>query len=97
MKVLYDNPIEITLLRLSKSKFKLLIFICALFLLGCSDNQEASRPKKSYYVSPSVNYKGQLRKGYVRKPVSTNPSAIRNQVRSKYYYKTRGQYRVKKK
>lgn len=73
--------------------FKLLFTICAIFLLGCSDNQETSRPKKSYYVPPSVNYKGQFRKGYIRKPVSTKASAIRNQARSKYYYKTRGKYR----
>ena len=75
---------------------KLLFTLFSLLLLGCSDNQENSRPKKSYYVPPSVNYKGQFRKGYVRKSVSTKPSAIRNQARSKYYYKTRGKYRRKK-
>lgn len=42
---------------------KLIIFILALLLVGCSDNQETNRPKKSYYVPPSVNYKGQFRRG----------------------------------
>ena len=74
--------------------FKLL---CTLLLLGCSDNEETSRAKKSHYVSPSINYKGQFRKGYTRKPVSTKASAIRNQARSKYYYQTRGKYRRNKK
>lgn len=76
---------------------RVLIFILALLLIGCSDNQETIRPKKSYYVQPSVNYKGQFRRGYVRKPVSTKASAIRNQARSRYYYKTRGKYRRSKK
>jgi hypothetical protein len=68
--------------------------ICGLiFLIGCSDTQEVKRPLKSTYVPPSINYKGQFRKGYVRKSVSTNPNAIRNQSKSKYYYKTRGKYR----
>lgn len=74
--------------------FKLLF---TLLLLGCSDNEETSRAKKSHYVSPSINYKGQFRKGYTRKPVSTKASAIRNQARSKYYYQTRGKYRRNKK
>lgn len=76
---------------------KVFIFIFALILLGCSDNQETNRPKKSYYVPSSVNYKGQFRRGYIRKPVSAKASAIRNQARSKYYYKTRGKYRRNKK
>jgi hypothetical protein len=76
---------------------KLLFTLFALFLLGCSDIDDTSRAKKSHYVSPSINYKGQFRKGYTRKPVSTKPSAIRNQARSKYYYQTRGKYRRKNK
>lgn len=47
------------------------------------------------YVKPSVNYKGQTRKGHVRKKVSTDKNAIKNQNRSRYYYKTRGKYRRK--
>jgi hypothetical protein len=76
---------------------KLIFTLLALLLLSCSDNSKTSRPKKSHYVSPSINYKGQFRKGYIRKPVSTKASAIRNQARSKYYYQTRGKYRRKNK
>jgi hypothetical protein len=68
-----------------------------IFLIGYSDTQEVKRPLKSIYVPPSINYKGQFRKGYVRKSVSTNPNAIRNQSKSKYYYKNKGKYRRKKK
>lgn len=45
------------------------------------------------YVRPSVNYKGQVRKGYVRKRVSLKKNAVRSQNRSRYYYHTRGKYR----
>lgn len=75
---------------------KLLIFGLIL-LIGCFDTQEIKKPLKPTYVPPSINYKGQFRKGYVRKSVSTRPNAIRNQSKSKYYYKTRGKYRRKKK
>jgi hypothetical protein len=74
------------------SMVKYLFIFGFIFLLGCSDSQEAKRPLKSSYVQPSINYKGQFRKGYVRKSVSTNPNAIRNQSKSRYYYKTKGKY-----
>jgi len=45
------------------------------------------------YVKPSVNYKGQVRKGYVRRKVSLKKNAIKSQNRSRYYYHTRGKYR----
>ena len=45
------------------------------------------------YVKPTITRTGKFRKGYVRKSVSTNKNAIRNQNRSRYYYKTRGKYR----
>ena len=48
------------------------------------------------YVKRSVNYKGQTRKGHVRRKVSTDKNAIKNQNRSRYYYQTRGKYRRKK-
>ena len=47
------------------------------------------------YVKPAVNYKGQTRKGHVRKKVSTDKNAIKNQNRSRYYYHTKGKYRRK--
>jgi hypothetical protein len=48
------------------------------------------------YVKPSVDYKGQTRKGHIRRKVSTDKNAIKNQNRSRYYYQTRGKYRRKK-
>ena len=45
------------------------------------------------YVKPSVNYKGQVRKGYVRRKVSLKKDAIKSQNRSRYYYHSRGKYR----
>jgi hypothetical protein len=45
------------------------------------------------YVKPTITRTGKFRKGYVRKSVSTNKNAIRNQNRSRYYYQTRGKYR----
>ena len=44
------------------------------------------------YVKPSVNYKGQVRKGYVRRKVSLKKDAMKSQNRSRYYYHTRGKY-----
>ena len=68
-----------------------------IFLIGCSDTQEVKRPLKSTYVPPTITYKGQFRKGYVRQTFSINPNAFRNQSKSKYYYKTKGKYMRKKK
>ncbi len=76
---------------------KYLLIFGLIFFIGCSDTQEVKRPLKSIYVPPSINFMGQFRKGYVRKSLSTNPNAIRNQSKSKYYYKTKGKYRRKKK
>ena len=44
------------------------------------------------YVKPSVNYKGQVRKGYARRKVTLKKDAIKSQNRSRYYYHTRGKY-----
>jgi len=74
------------------SMVKYLLIFGFFFLIGCSDTQEVKRPLKSSYVPPTINYKGQFRKGYVRKAVSNNPNAIRNQSKSRYYYKTKGKY-----
>jgi hypothetical protein len=76
---------------------KKILLIFYLFLsISCNDLEEKKVPNKPTYVAPSINYKGQFRKGGVRKSVSTNPNAIRNQARSKYYYETRGKYRKRK-
>jgi hypothetical protein len=74
------------------SMVKYLLIFGFFFLIGCSDTQEVKRPLKSSYVPPTINYKGQFRKGYVRKAVSSNPNAVRNQSKSRYYYKTKGKY-----
>lgn len=47
------------------------------------------------YVKPTITRTGKFRKGHVRKNVSTNKNAIKNQNRSRYYYQTRGKYRRK--
>ncbi len=61
--------------------------------ISCTDGDSAG----STYVQPSIDKNGKFRKGHVRKSVSTNKNAIKNQHRSRYYYKTRGKYRRKKK
>ena len=65
-------------------------------IISCDPESDKDRKRSPAYVPPSINYKGQYRKGYVRKSVSTNKNAIRNQARSKYYYETRGKYRRRK-
>ncbi len=62
-------------------------------LAGCDFKPKKERAGKPTYVSPSVDYRGRVCKGYVRMPVSTNKNAIPNQGKSKYYYETRGKYR----
>ncbi len=66
-----------------------------IFLIPSCDFKKSDDSNRSY-VKPSVNYKGQMRKGHVRKKVSTDKNAIKNRNRSKYYYETRGKYRRKK-
>ena len=80
-----------------KSKLIVYLILLSVGITGCDIKEKEARPKKATYVSPSINYKGQFRPGYVRKSVSTNPNALRNQTRSKYYYQTKGKYRRKHK
>ena len=72
-----------------------IIFAYISGLGSCSGDSTDTR--KPVYVSPSIDFKGKYRKGYVRMPVSTNKNAIKNQNRSRYYYQTRGKYRRKSK
>ena len=75
-------------------KMKKLLFLLPFLLLFSScDLQETGR--SSTYVKPSVDKNGRLRKGHVRKSVSTSKNAVKNQNRSRYYYHTRGKYRKK--
>ena len=73
--------------------FLLLLNILTFSLPSC-DFKKSDNSNRSY-VKPSVDYKGQTRKGHVRKKVSTDKNAIKNRNRSRYYYKTRGKYRRK--
>lgn len=74
---------------------RVIILLFLLNLISCTDTAEDS--KGGTYVKPSVDYKGKVRRGHVRKPVSTSKNAIKNRNRSKYYYETRGKYRKKSK
>jgi len=85
---------------LIKAGVKFSFFIILLFLSSTSFfiscDFKKSENAGGTYVKPSIDYKGRMRKGYVRKKVSTNKNAIKNQNRSRYYYHTRGKYRRKK-
>ncbi len=72
------------------------IFLGFIFILFSSCGFKKSEKAGASYIKPSFNYKGQTRKGHVRKKVSTDKNAIKNQNRSRYYYQTRGKYRRKK-
>lgn len=80
----------------SSSIFWMTLLSLSFFMISCDSESSTDRERSPAYVPPSINYKGQFRKGYVRKSVSTNKNAIRNQARSKYYYETRGKYRRRK-
>ncbi|MEI7979221.1 MAG: hypothetical protein WCI53_10290 [Bacteroidota bacterium] len=79
-----------------KLNYFILFFILILFV-SCSNSSDSGNGRKPVYVKPSVDYKGKYRKGHIRMPVSTKKNAIKSQNSSKYYYKTRGKYRRKKK
>ena len=65
------------------------------FSIPSCDFKKSDKSNRSY-VKPSVNYKGQMRKGHVRKKVSTDKNAMKNQNKSRYYYQTRGRHRRNK-
>jgi hypothetical protein len=77
------------------SFFILLLFLSTSSIFISCDFKKSDNAGGTY-VKPSIDYKGRMRKGYVRKKVSTNKNAIKNQNRSRYYYHTRGKYRRKK-
>ncbi|MBM3160352.1 MAG: hypothetical protein FJZ66_03365 [Bacteroidetes bacterium] len=81
----------------TKSLTSLLIALGFLVITLSSCDAKKSDKAGGSYVKPSLNYKGQTRKGHVRKKVSTDKNAMKNQNRSRYYYQTRGKYRRKKK
>ena len=67
----------------------IILFILTLFFSGCDLMPIKERKSGSVYVKPTVTRTGKLRKGYLRKPVSTDKNAVRKQAKSKYYYNTR--------
>lgn len=71
---------------------KVFIVVFIFSLLGSCDVKE-TRNSGGTYVKPTVTRTGQIRKGYVRKKYSTSKHAVRNRMRSRYYYHTRGKYR----
>ena len=77
---------------------KILYTFCfgVLFLLNTSCDLKESDDAGGVYVKPTVTRTGKFRKGHVRKQVSTDKNAIKNQNRSRYYYHTRGKYRKRK-
>ena len=81
--------------KLSLHITQLLILLFLLNFISCTDSNEDVAG--GTYVKPSVDKRGRVRKGHVRKSVSTSPNAIKNRNRSKYYYETRGKYRKRKK
>ncbi len=76
-----------------------LVFTIYLVIIGYSIPScdfKKSDKAGGVYVKPTITRTGKFRKGHVRKNVSTNKNAIKNQNRSRYYYHTRGKYRRKK-
>jgi len=72
---------------------RILFLVLINFFITSCDLQETGG--SSTYVKPSVDKNGRMRKGYVRKSVSTSKGAVKNQNRSKYYYHTRKKQRSK--
>jgi hypothetical protein len=60
-----------------------------LFFSGCDITPIKERKSGSVNVKPTVTRTGKLRKGYVRKSVSTDKNAVKKQGKSRYYYNTR--------
>lgn len=65
----------------------------SLFLLFCLSSCDLQEGNSSSYVKPSVDKNGRVRKGYVRRSVSSSKHAVKNQNRSRYYYHTRKKVR----
>ena len=74
---------------------RILVLLIVLFVMLGACEFKKSDNSSGTYVKPTVTRTGQIRKGYVRKKYSTNKHAVRNRMRSRYYYHTRGKYRRK--
>jgi len=71
------------------------LFLILFSILSCSlpsCDFKKSDKAGGVYVKPTITRTGKFRKGYVRRKISTDKNAIKNQNRSRYYYQTRGKY-----
>ena len=75
-----------------KSKLIVYLKLLSVSIAGFNIKEKEVKPKKATYVSPFINFKRQFRSNYLRKSVSTNANASRNQTRSKYFFQTKGKY-----
>jgi len=86
-----------TTIKFSGFLLLILLFISSGMLILESCDFKDSENDSYVYVKPSIDRNGRMRKGYVRKKVSTDKNAMKSQTRSRYYYHTRGKYRKRKK
>jgi hypothetical protein len=78
-----------------KSKYLLVFSLLIIYVLPSCDLKKSDSAGGTY-VKPTITRTGKFRKGHVRRKVSTDKNAIKNQNRTRYYYQTRGKYRRKK-
>ena len=74
----------------------ILLSFLILLLMSCDIKEKRVKAKEAVYIKTTIDRRGHFRKGHIRMPVSANKNAIKNQNRSRYYYKTRGKYKHKK-
>jgi hypothetical protein len=74
-------------------KTHLFVLFSVLFAMLGACEFKTSDTASGTYVKPTITRKGHIRKGYIRKPYSTSKHAVRNRMKSRYYYHTRGKYR----
>ena len=91
----YHTELKMRFINQKCKTLLLSIYSLCLFTLTSCDFKKSDSAGGTY-VKPTITRTGKFRKGYVRRNVSTDKNAIKNQNRSKYYYETRGKYRRKK-
>lgn len=96
-KLLFERTIlKILSLRMIFPAFILVLTSSCDFKKNNQSDADSKPARKGTYVSPSVDYRGRVRKGHFRKAYSTDKNAVKNQARSRYYYHTRGKYKKSK-
>ena len=76
--------------RLFKSCLLIILFFLCILFYSCDFKK--SDKAGVVYVKPTITRTGKFRKGYVRRKISTDKNAMKNQNKSRYYYQTRGKY-----